>query len=372
MSLNLGHIRIAFPPLLAGAVGARLTRVRRGVRADSYRLTFERNGERRDLLVKHFKVASEFVHREMASGRLFADLNVHVVPPLIALHEQRLLLVTRYLSETRDFMSVLATGGDIELAMRQLGRVMAGSIAATCIDYALPSERDDTALRCDEADALERRLDGIVTWAGQLGVGDGPALHDALGRLVLRYRDPLRVSWTQGDPAPSNVLFTPNRAWLVDFEYGGWRHALHDLAQWAVRVPLPNPWHATLAETVRESLLRGGIYADDAAFGMDLAVMQAYAAVYMLGWLPVAEVVAADRPWVDGWTVRDALICATGRGASAARDVPGLEPVAHWLATLHVAARSRWPERGTGEPDWHAIASAGAGRWRGSDSLRHA
>ncbi len=58
-----------------------------------------------------------------------------------------------------------------------------------------------------------------------------------------RYAHPAKASLTQGDPAPSNVVFTTDgQARLVDFEYGAQRHVLADLVQWWIRCPLPEPW----------------------------------------------------------------------------------------------------------------------------------
>jgi hypothetical protein len=361
MALNLGHIRIAFPPLLTGTVGARLKLLNSGPRADCYRLTFERNGVPGDLLVKHFSAASSFSRSELASNRLCADLNIHVVPPLVALHESRLLLVTRYLNDARDLTTVVAgNSGAIDLAMKQLARTMAALISGTCLDYSLHLERDDNEIRVAEAAALAAKQDALLGLGAQFGADTNGALRDCLVRLLQSYRDPLRVSWTQGDPAPSNVLFTPVRAWLVDFEYGGWRHALHDLAQWYVRAPLPEDWYANLSGTVAESLLRTGIYADELAFRTDLAVMQSYAALYMLGWLPTADILSRDSSWVNTWTVRDALICATGRGGRAAGAVTGLERLSAWFGALHAGMQQQWPDRGAGEPDWRAVAVAAA------------
>jgi hypothetical protein len=367
MSLNLGHIRVAFPPLLVGTTDASLVPLKTGGRADSYRLTFRRGDAPRDLLVKHFRTDSDHARREMASCRIMADLDVHVVPPLIALHERQLLVVTRFLPDARDLMGMIVAD-DVESAMKLLGRSIATLISATCLDYSLNAERDDPHVRISEADALAAKVDGIVGFGSALGASDDASLRDSLARLLQSFREPLRVSWTQGDPAPTNVLFTAGRAWLIDFEYGAWRHALHDLAQWFVRAPLPDTWYSVLAEAVAESVLRSGIYADRALFRTDLGIAQSHAALYMLGWLPAAEALNGDRAWVGAWTVRDALIAATARGARAARGVPGLERLGVWFVELNGAMQGQWPDRGTGEPDWHAVA-ASAPRNGGGDRL---
>jgi hypothetical protein len=367
MSLNLGHIRVAFPPLLVGTTDASLVPLKRGRRADSYRLTFRRDGGPRDLLVKHFRAESDHARREMASCRIVADLNVHVVPPLIALHERQLLVVTRFLPDARDLMGMIVDD-DVQSAMKLLGRSIATLISTTCLDYSLNSERDDPQVRVAEADALAAKLDDIVAFGTALGASDDAALRECLTRLLQSFREPLRVSWTQGDPAPTNVLFTSGRAWLIDFEYGAWRHALHDLAQWFVRAPLPDAWYSVLSETVAESVLRSGVYADRALFRTDLGVGQSHAALYMLGWLPAAEALNGDRAWVGTWTVRDALIAATARGAHAARGVRGLERLGVWFAELNGAMQAQWPDRGNGEPDWRAVATS-APREGGGDRL---
>jgi hypothetical protein len=163
-------------------------------------------------------------------------------------------------------------------------------------------------------------------------------------------------SLTQGDPAPSNVLFRDGQAALLtDFEYAAVRPALFDLAQWYVRCPLPSAWFDLLADTLAAALGTAGVYRRNRDFHRDLARQASYAALYMLTWLPIEQALTDDVPWVGDWRVRQALLSSARRGADAAAMVADLQPLAHWFGALQLALARAWPDSGNGALDWRSL-----------------
>lgn len=174
-----------------------------------------------------------------------------------------------------------------------------------------------------------------MAFTRSFGVEQTPSIE----AVVEHFLSPPVLALTQGDPAPSNVIFLEDRALLVDFEYAAVRHALFDLAQWYVRCPLPLSCQSTLQYAAQE-VYRG-------EFERDLAYMQLYAGLYMLSWLPLDGISDSNRPWADGWTVRGALISTAERSADAAKRA-GLGDLQGWFEGLAYACRRMWPTLGDG------------------------
>jgi hypothetical protein len=338
MSLDFQRLERAFPEWLAGVQNPEVRLLKRGLRADTHAFDFDREGEpRQRTVVKRWKDESECAQNEWSSYQLFAAQSLSLAPRLRALNQSARLLALERLDAGSDLLQVIARGSGLDLAITRLGGLMAELAAGTTLSHALSPEADRCDPRNAEADALGERLGAILALGAAWGIPSDDRLERCARELVENYRTPYRIAWTQGDPAPSNVLFAEGRAVLIDFEYGGFRHALHDLAQWQIRCPLPQSWYRSLQGSVERAMLDGGAYPDAARFAEDLATMQAYASIYMLGFLPARAGFAADRSWVGDWTVHDALLCTTARGADAAAATPLLEPLSDWLRALNAA-----------------------------------
>nr|PZN34566.1 MAG: hypothetical protein DIU80_02550 [Chloroflexota bacterium] len=212
----------------------------------------------------------------------------------------------------------------------------------------------------------ERWLAGrpaIEAWLAATGVPAPRGLGGCMERLAATYAEPGPwLRFTHGDPAPSNNHLARGVARLVDFEYGGFRHALYDIAAWNTLCPLPRPalramlrtFRAVLAETLPEA-------ADDAAFRREWAAMCAFRALAILMWVSPA-VLDADRPWVGEWTARGAVLAGLRRLRSVAAGAGELAPVAEAAAGLVRALDSRWGElaaRRDLTPRWPALERAG-------------
>ena len=272
-------------------------------------------------------------------------------PTLIAVDTQRRVLIVEYLSHAIDLFVALRRSSDALDIARELGRLMARLVLAT---RQLPTFVDDVAIR--ERAALVEAWPKVEAWAAQFGLRRSDAVAEAIAAVHDRYAHPPRASLTQGDPAPSNVVFLPDgQARLVDFEYGAQRHVLADLVQWWIRCPLPEPWFEATVDSVRAALIAAHIYVDADEFDDDLARIASYAALYMFTWLPIERALTDDPSWVGAWRVRQALLSASSRGMRAARSANALAPLADWLGQLNDALTRAWPASGDGAPDWVAI-----------------
>ncbi|HWJ22710.1 MAG TPA: hypothetical protein VNS52_10205, partial [Gemmatimonadaceae bacterium] len=138
---------------------------------------------------------------------------------------------------------------------------------------------------------------------------------------------------------------------LLDFEYGGFRHALYDPTAWAVLCPLPADALAAVRDAYRAELATRAPALAGAPFDAAWAAMACWRAIAMLGWLRAAAV-AENAPWVEEWTRREAAIAACERMAAsvasvasvASADTRALAPLGALGASLAAAMRARWPE----------------------------
>ena len=283
-----------------------------GVRALSYLV----NGRWH---AKRFAERTTFSDQEITSYRLLADS--HITPSLVAADFETPLLVTDYVKGVGLFEAFDR--------VNELGALMASLIVSTAtID-------DAPRIRTDEAQKLRASYPSILAFTRSFGVEQTPSIE----AVVEHYVSPPMLTLTQGDPAPSNVIFLEDRALLVDFEYAAVRHALFDLAQWYVRCPLPLSCQSALQNAARE------VYQGE--FERDLATMQVYAGLYMLSWLPLDGIRGHNRPWAEGWTVREALISTAQRSAQAAKRA-GLGELQGWFERLADVCRRMWPALGEG------------------------
>ena len=200
------------------------------------------------------------------------------------------------------------------------------------------------------------RLDA---WLEAVGAALPPGLAECLDVIAAAYAEPEDwLSFSHGDPAPSNNHIAGPTVRLVDFEYGAFRHALYDITAWNTLCPLPRRYVRRMRDSFRRTLAEAIPAArDEAAFGGAWATLCAYRGLALLTWVSPA-VLAADRPMVGDWTARDAVMAAAARTAEATAGVPGLEPAAGLAADLHAALRARWPQLGAAD---HATRWAALG-----------
>jgi hypothetical protein len=285
------------------------------------------------------------------------------------------LFVMQDLGGSRSLDDVLRVG-DREAAVRTLALVAAqyGRLHAATLGDAGRYERLRATLpgaprgRHGEAEAWLTARPALQRWLDALGVTPPPGFDAALERVAATYAEPGPfLAFTHGDPAPTNTHIAASAAAdpdvrLLDFEYGGFRHALYDVTAWEVLCPLPTPAVRAMADRYRAVLAPAcPAAADDELWRVGWVAMCAYRAIAMLTWLPTAAL-DADRPWVESWTVRQAALATVARLRGAAAPVAALAPLGDAAALIEDALRSRWRDAGEGDavlPRWAAFDDEG-------------
>ena len=149
---------------------------------------------------------------------------------------------------------------------------------------------------------------------------------------------------SNGDSAPGNVLVARGLpARLIDFESGGYQHALTDLAS----LYLPHPAWITATDPVatgleqryREAMATvAPVFGDDVGFGWELAAaMLAYAMVRLQRFET-----CDDRP--PGDSSRLQRLVTTESAAALAGRRSAYPAIATWLHAVGAALRGRWPD----------------------------
>ena len=269
-----------------------------------------------------------------------------VTPELIGYADAEGILVLQYVAAEGDFFEAIRERA-LNARLLQLGTTMA-RLAAVPIGTSAPGPLD--AVRRNEAIALRAAWPAAVSWSQRMGVTPVDRMRSALTTLMDTHVHPTTLRLTQGDPAPSNLLFTDGAVRLVDFEYGAVRNALFDLAQWRVRIPLTPQWFEQLCAPLRQA------YEGD--FDRDLDAAIAHACAYMFTWLPLGIATERDQAWVGTWSLRAALVHTADCLGQLTKLTPGLQPLADWAQALYPVLQRAWPDVGNGAPDWAAMALA--------------
>lgn len=270
----------------------------------------------------------------------------------------------------RTLHEVLTDGsaGEATRALAQLARHMARLHGLTlgtegafqAVRAALP---DGAGLgRAHEAAAWRVATSALEHWLAAIGSTTPAGLGAACAAVADAYAAPGPwLSFSHGDPAPSNNHLAGDRVRLLDFEYGAVRHALYDLSAWNILCPLSAPAVVLMQDAFRAELGSWLPEARDAAaFAEAWAVLCAYRSLALLSWVAPA-VLAADRPMVGAWSARQAVLAAVSRTAAATAAVPALAPITAATAQLRVALGARWPELGPPDAlatDWAALAQS--------------
>jgi len=207
-----------------------------------------------------------------------------------------------------------------------------------------------------EAEKWLAGLKKIYDWFAAAGCPLPVGFEAAFSRIADLYAEPGPfLCFTHGDPAPTNSHIADSEVRLLDFEYGGFRHALYDLTAWQVLCPLPAALVRQMSDCYRMELSKACRAAqDEERYNEAWAALCAYRAFAMLTWSPLS-VLANNQPWVGDWTMRQALLTALIRANQASCGLQSLQPIAAAAARLAKALQSRWPEPLSEVPDWPAL-----------------
>ncbi|MEV4172969.1 hypothetical protein [Nonomuraea sp. NPDC049709] len=219
----------------------------------------------------------------------------------------------------------------------ELGALTAGHAETYYRRRSLVGPVDPAADRLGRVHRLER-----VPHAEELGVpiSGGVARELGLARAELADPGPFLVL-SNGDPEANNVLVHgsgPADARLIDFEFAGFTHALHD----AVCLHVPGPaWLSVQppGEVYRRALAAGVPAAEDERrYGLGLAAACVSWALARLTRLPALDA----RPAGDD--SRAQLVATLEAAAGTADDHRSLPRLADLCRRLAAALRRRWPD----------------------------
>ncbi len=225
--------------------------------------------------------------------------------------------------------------------------------AFTEIRSALPGY--DGLGREREAERWDASLDRVRKWFAMAGVTIDRRFDAECAGINLTYSQPgAFLAFTHGDIAPSNNHLRGNEVRLIDFEYGGFRHALYDMAVWNVLCPLPEALLAMLLERYRADYLAGAAGPEEEAWAREWERICIWRGMAMLGWFSFGTM-ERNGVWIDAWMARDAVLRTVGmiaRSASRAGDLPG---IAESFDRLAMALAARWPDATGTIPTWPAL-----------------
>jgi hypothetical protein len=240
------------------------------------------------------------------------------------------------------------TRAEAEAALRELAQQMARLHLATrghearfsAIRQGLPAAEGHGRQR--EAAAWLASRARMLAWLSATGCAAPAGLDAGLELIAAAYAEPGPwLSFSHGDPAPSNNHIAGQRVRLLDFEYGAYRHLCYDISAWNILCPLPLPAVALMREAF-EGQLAGPLGVEHNAFSRPWAMLCAYRALAMITWVTPA-ILEADRPFVGDWTARQAILAALTRAAAACAPLAELAPITSALERLRDALRERWP-----------------------------
>jgi Ser/Thr protein kinase RdoA (MazF antagonist) len=237
-----------------------------------------------------------------------------------------------------------ATGGLIATA-RLTGQLHARTLGLKSeydlVRQALPPRPQ--RVRVENARYLLENEGRLLRWLAAVDAEAAPGTHEDLETVARTLADPGPfLTFTHGDMAPGNVLFTPNGPRLLDFEYAGMRHAMYDALMWLVTVPLPDELVSRADITHRITLSSQCEAAQvDSQWARARATLALARTVNLFQWLP-PRVLEEDREWAPGLSERAALLHHLARCHALLAPVDGFPGLARTLESLESRLRERW------------------------------
>jgi hypothetical protein len=218
--------------------------------------------------------------------------------------------------------------------------------------------RPATALRA-AADSLRAAPAALRAWLDATGAAAAAGLEQAVAALA---REAEEVgAWatlTHGDMAPSNNLLASDGWRLLDFEYAGVRHALHDTLLWTLFCPFPVPLIERADRAYRAAMAGAFPPArDDGEYARARAHVSAGRTLDLLRWQP-PTLLERDRDWAPGLTARPAVLWHLERFLAVAEGgAPALVPIAATLEGLSRRLGARWGTERERGLVWPAFAA---------------
>lgn len=325
------------------------------------------------VVIKYFRDDVNLGFSDWASLAFLAEVGETqgLVPRFLGGDVTNRLFVMEDLGDSQSLENVLSTSGNAETAranLRSLATTMARLQGVTtgsteqrfeAVRRTLPQTGERG--RRYEAESWLGKQEQITGWVHALGSALPTGFAECLESIAGIYAEPgTFLRFTHGDPAPSNNHVAADGAVrLLDFEYGGFRHALYDITGWSVLCPLPSIYIQDMSRTFQQEFAIWCPEAgDDATYAEAWGALCAFRALAILTWIG-PDILEKNRPWADAdWTCRHAVLAAVSRLREATEAVAPLGPVNDFALQLTNALHERWPELGRPEeltPQWPAF-----------------
>ena len=158
------------------------------------------------------------------------------------------------------------------------------------------------------------------------------------------------LSYIHGDPCPDNVFWNGRGLRLIDFEFGGFGHALADAAYGRMLFPscwcanrLPSDLVSRMETEYRAELVKGCPEAqDDRTFESALVRVCGYWLLTSLS-RPLANATDADRTWGIA-TIRQRVLARLEAFAATSEEFDELPALRAMVARLLERLRQAWPD----------------------------
>ena len=220
-------------------------------------------------------------------------------------------------------------------------RTLGAQAAYEFVRQALPPRHE--RVRVENARFLLDNEGRLPRWLAAVEAEAAPGTREDLEEIARTLADPGPfLSFTHGDLAPSNVLFTADGPRLLDFEYAGMRHALYDALMWLITVPFPDELVSRADITYRITLSAHCEAAQvDSAWARARATVALARTVNLFQWLH-PRVLEEDNEWAPGLSERAALLHHLARCRALLAPTDGFPGLARTLETLEARLRERW------------------------------
>ena len=215
----------------------------------------------------------------------------------------------------------------------------------------------DYLTRNTQSDRWEKGLFNFFQWFELGGLKIPEAMYESIESIKDSYCNPGPfLSFTHGDVCPGNNLITKDKLYLIDFEYGGYRHALYDMTAWNILCPLP----ADLLKVIRSEYAQqlnqiSRIPISELEFEQEWNYMSAWRALALLSWIPLGAF-QEDQPWVFNWSCRQAVLTTIERLHQACSEESELLALGDHVGKLGTRLRRQWGDMGDCLPQWKVFA----------------
>jgi hypothetical protein len=207
-------------------------------------------------------------------------------------------------------------------------------------------------------DCIPRFKEGCATLGVRVRVG----LDDELRLVAVSIEDPGPfLAYTHGDPCPDNALYSAGNLRLVDFEFGGFGHALLDATYG--RMPFPTCWcvnrlpvamPARMEVAYRAEFVKGCPEAsDDRLFYPALVEACACWMITTTSW-HLEQALRQDGQWGIA-TMRQRVLMRLDSFVHVAEQFGYLPATAATAADMAARARALWPSEADETPSYPAF-----------------